>query len=810
MRALTPAESERLRELSGHGITVGLLEVTATGLKKSILDATRPLREFFREIGFHSYEEQEQGPENKVQKLVLLVGSDGDLTPTTMSLMRPRSGNGDPRLWISNLSKVCGAGDVIALYERSGSMQIENISGRAAVQSTSIPDGPAQQQSHETILRAVLDRATGGSDVASQPNADDKILPVVHRAPGVDESIKWLLEDGDRAKMLFLVGGPGAGKSHAASFAVRGLEPQSVESSELAERVYLYSAGKRNLRLINDATISSAEFRDNPLANEIKRALLNGELLIVCVNRGVLVEELATLGLSGSGDEEPERAILRWIASANDYAEGLLSEDEQEGGVIVTSLDEGYLVTGSANLNDQILADLVTVNLDACSLLEISPKVELIEDHADAAKVLVPKPYKLERFRDRKKLANSDMPAGELLSETISALGSSAPYEASRNPFAANIASLKSEHVQSGLLNVLRSAEVVTGSNFTFRDMWGVISRVLVGDASQQLGWRDSVSTIDGLWDRAAGPIDTFVSMQKLASYRYSQALFGVGNDFADDIRSAGDPITRRMCMVDPSRDSIPGTLDWDIPSSGWSTPLSDAFAGPVDSGSPLETLRRSLSAEDPFRQIVQAFDEELDRTYVDVLEDSRLSERQRAGFIAWYGRYLMRLYALSNGVSAFRSEIDEWTLAWSLAPSIPSSLETCLRTLIRPTRDKASQPAIPALASRVEPIVGEHVAPRIARTSGTFELVTRREGDALLLGIREAGRQSPWIPLDFSLVRHAMSCTGGSIGLTEVADVTSPRLERFRSTQLLASGLVQSDYVVIAGTKTYKLQLGG
>jgi hypothetical protein len=810
VRALAPAESERLRELSGHGITVGLLEVTATGLKKSILDATKSLREFFRETGFHSYEEQEQGTESKVQKLVLLVGSDGDLTPTTMSLMRPRSGNGDPRLWISNLGKICGAGNVIALYERSGSMQIENISSQSAREPEPDSENQTPAELDASILRAILDRATGGSDVASRPSDDDELLPVVHRAPGVDESINWLLEDGDRAKMLFLVGGPGAGKSHAASFAVRGLEPQSLESSELAERVYLYSTGKRNLRLINDATISSDEFPVNPLANEIERALSNGELLIVCVNRGVLVEELAALGVNGVRAEEPVRAILRWIASANDYAESLLSDDEQEGGVIVTSHNAGYLVTGSANLNDQTLADLVTVNLDACSLLEVSPSVSLVEDPATAVKALVPEPYKLARFRDRKKLANCDMPAGELLLESISALGSSASYQAPRNPFAANIASLRSAHIQSGLLNVLRSAEVMTGSNFTFRDMWGVISRVLVGDASQQLGWRDSVSTIDDLWDRTAGPIDTFVSMQKLASYRFSQALFGVGNDFAEDIRSAGDPITRRMSKVDPSRDSIPGILDWDIPASGWTTPLSDAFAGPVVSGSPLETLGDSLSAEDPFHEVVQEFDVELDRAYVDALEDSRVSERQRAGFIAWYGRYLMRLYALSNGVSAFRSEIDEWTLAWTLAPSLPSSLEACLGTLIRPARNKTSQPAIPALASRVEPIVGEHVAPRIARTSGTFNLVTRREGDSLLLSIEEAGRQSPWIPLDFSLVRHAMSCTGGSIGLTEVADVTSPRLERFRSTQLLASGLVQSDYVVLAGTKTYKLQLGG
>ena len=804
MRDLTTFELGRVATLESYA----LLQVTATGLRKSILDATKPLRAFFAETNFHDYGQQPQGTPSKVVKAIVLVDGVGVAADSTVSLVRPSSGNGDPRLWISGLKNVCKPGDLIAFYYEAGTMHVANVS-RNGQQTHETLDGSSHDyQASDHILNAILDRATGGRDVAARPNDANGLLPTVHRAPGVAESIRWILRETNGARFIFLVGGPGAGKSHAASAAVAGLTLVGDDRSDLADRSYDYAMGDRRLRLINDATISSSEFPESPLANELRRAVANNEILIVCVNRGVLIEELASLAPKLSVDDTVDRAILTWISSPVDYAKKLEEEDSHEGPVIVTGNDAGYLVNGSLRDGERKLADLVVVNLDSCSLLEVPPNVEFLDDGSRES-MPVPARYRIVRSLDRHLLDNESTPAGALVSAALRGLEASGGHEPHRNPFTANIASLKSSNVQSGVLSVLRSAEVVTAANFTFRDMWGVIGRCLVGDASQQLGWVGVRETVDALWDDNANAFDRFTSLQKLASYRYSQALFGVGDDTKLDWRFASDPVTRRTSLVDPARDSIPGIFDPRDSASGWATPISDAFSGPVASGSPLETLVGTMDENASFVQAVQPFDWELDGAYVGVLEEARLNESQRAEIVAWYGRYLMRLYAVSQGISGYRKEVDDWTLAWTMSPSLPTPLDTCLRTLIRPARSSDSPPAIPALASRVEPIVGDDVTPRIARTSGTFQLITKRSGDSLLLQIVEAGSASPWIPLDFALVRHAASCTDGAIGLTEVADATSPRLERFRSTQLLNSGAVQSDYVVLSGSKTYKIQMG-
>lgn len=65
MRKLTPIEETRLRALTSMSVEVSLLEPTETGLKKSILDATFPVRRYLRDNQLHDYENQRQGPENK-------------------------------------------------------------------------------------------------------------------------------------------------------------------------------------------------------------------------------------------------------------------------------------------------------------------------------------------------------------------------------------------------------------------------------------------------------------------------------------------------------------------------------------------------------------------------------------------------------------------------------------------------------------------------------------------------------------------------------------------------------------------------
>ena len=72
-RPLTPAESANLKSLNDAGLKSTVLFVTATGLRKSILDATEPMRRLFGSEGFHDYSLQAKGPLFKVQNPALIL-----------------------------------------------------------------------------------------------------------------------------------------------------------------------------------------------------------------------------------------------------------------------------------------------------------------------------------------------------------------------------------------------------------------------------------------------------------------------------------------------------------------------------------------------------------------------------------------------------------------------------------------------------------------------------------------------------------------------------------------------------------------
>lgn len=87
---------------------------TDTALKKSIIDAVSPVREFLSSHDLHDFSAQQQGVENKV---VL----DGCLMTATetfgskVSLYRPVTKKGDPRIWLFELSQHIDPFDLLLL-----------------------------------------------------------------------------------------------------------------------------------------------------------------------------------------------------------------------------------------------------------------------------------------------------------------------------------------------------------------------------------------------------------------------------------------------------------------------------------------------------------------------------------------------------------------------------------------------------------------------------------------------------------------------------------------------------------------------
>lgn len=126
-RADFPAATA-LEMLTRYAIEAALLVPTPTGLEKSIFDATDGLREYLAERGYHDYEAQPQGQDHKVLKQAYLVRPHS-LEPTQVSLYRPTTKNGDPRIWLGHpVRSYAGAYNLLALTVIDGTMYVLNMS----------------------------------------------------------------------------------------------------------------------------------------------------------------------------------------------------------------------------------------------------------------------------------------------------------------------------------------------------------------------------------------------------------------------------------------------------------------------------------------------------------------------------------------------------------------------------------------------------------------------------------------------------------------------------------------------------------
>lgn len=113
MRQLTDSEQAKLKLLTKNQVPLSLIEPTKTGLKKSIMDATGPVRTFLLEEGIHDYNAQQQGQDNKVH-LPTLLYTGFQTIKSTGSLYRPSTKKGDPRIWFYSLAKITEPNDIIA------------------------------------------------------------------------------------------------------------------------------------------------------------------------------------------------------------------------------------------------------------------------------------------------------------------------------------------------------------------------------------------------------------------------------------------------------------------------------------------------------------------------------------------------------------------------------------------------------------------------------------------------------------------------------------------------------------------------
>lgn len=126
MRQFNSFEERNLAFLTQKSIEFTLVQITETGYKKSILDATEPMRHYFKEVGMHDYELQPQGQEYKATQRSYILDATKTY-PTITSLYRPETKKGDPRIWPGKLTKYCIPGDILMMLYYSGNLYIVNL-----------------------------------------------------------------------------------------------------------------------------------------------------------------------------------------------------------------------------------------------------------------------------------------------------------------------------------------------------------------------------------------------------------------------------------------------------------------------------------------------------------------------------------------------------------------------------------------------------------------------------------------------------------------------------------------------------------
>jgi MvaI/BcnI restriction endonuclease family len=135
---------EVMAELATHGIEAAYIVPTITGLEKSILDAHEGLRNFFKRMNFHDYGSQQQGTENKILEKCFYI-TENEIIESKVSLYRPQTKSGDPRIWFYDLNKHASANNLLVLFIYQNNLYIVNASNSQVWKTLNITGSPLNE-----------------------------------------------------------------------------------------------------------------------------------------------------------------------------------------------------------------------------------------------------------------------------------------------------------------------------------------------------------------------------------------------------------------------------------------------------------------------------------------------------------------------------------------------------------------------------------------------------------------------------------------------------------------------------------------
>ena len=142
-----------------YGVRCSFLVPTKTGLNKAIMDAGSSLRQFLSDNKIHNYEAQKTGPENKIIISGYFV-YENKIEETKISLYRPNTKSGDPRIWLSNLKTYAKPFNLLALTFLNKKIYIINSSNKELISSLT--------DSNSSLRKIFSDASESLSEVAEE------------------------------------------------------------------------------------------------------------------------------------------------------------------------------------------------------------------------------------------------------------------------------------------------------------------------------------------------------------------------------------------------------------------------------------------------------------------------------------------------------------------------------------------------------------------------------------------------------------------------------------------------------------------
>ena len=648
----------------------------------------------------------------------------------------------------------------------------------------------------------MLECSFGGLGTAVSPDAiaqkgcwpDGKAAPMAHEACARLIASCQALETDLPPCFVFLVGGAGNGKSKIASDTIKNIGGQQVGNHHVfAQRIYKFVVNNgKSLYVVNDATIPPSESSKQPaLANDISHALGQGSALLACVNRGVLIGETSTDLDPSTNEDLAARLITCWLLDANE-------DPVQQGEIrIEPQFQTDHYAFSRLLIDGAPRAFIHVVFMDQASLLEPwpdpAPQNELAEKPLNAT-LLKQVPINKRRHVEE--------PIGEFvgLLSGLAAGFKSQIKESEIDPILANAQSLSSQTAASAWCAVLRGAEIISGSHFTYRDLWALATHSLIGPctASSLVELSNWVQARQDIYEKEPDSSDAWKAMVSLSSLRTHMLLFDAGH--LDSVHCPatlfGWPLTsygalKSIMSADPLRDFGPN-------NGKEYTNLMDRLATIEDGAYP----GQDLAEENPLvRAYWTKFDSLFEEATAKLLdpEQPTLNLKQRNELLDWYGRYLFRLVAISRGWPAHTTLIDEWQEAWVETHDtgrLPRIVEKAFKNIVLPlSSDGDDESHFPVLRSRVDVTTpGENIL-TLGIPRNEFKINARTSGDSLILTLRSnAGNNdsSAESILDFHMVREALIKNDG-MGFTDSLNLIEPRVERIRAS-LLSSQIGEAD----------------